>query len=366
MYFNFLIMKKYFPAILLIFLGANYCLASNNKTEKKQKKIIAKEEHQYQKEHRKDPQGAMPYLRHADNLAANKQDNEKVIYFYKLALNADSANAAVYRDYGKYLFEKLQYIDEAKEMFARGLALVPNDEELKKYMESVCKIIEKRERDNKLRDFGSVHVRELSAAADYKSISNIDSLKLITTDPGSVYNYQKLVERFLGDDTGLSPQEMYMLIVGYSNQQAYSPFNYNDIFELKVLASRGLDTAIGRGIELTHSNPLNPSLNRELMYFYRKKDDQATADKYMHRIQQYFNGVLYSGSGSCRRPYISLWAKEEYTFITDLGYTSANSHSMETCAGQMAEVIDVTDPSTHAADRISFNVKLIYLQATGK
>ncbi len=359
-------MKKCLFAILLTFLGANYCFAAGNKEAKRQKKIIAKEEHHYQKEHRRDPQGAMPYLRHADNLAIYKQDNEKVIYFYKLALSADSANSAVYKDYGKYLFEKLQSIDEAKEMFTKGLSLAGNDDQLKKYMESVNKIIEKRDADNKLRDFGKVHIRELSAASDYKSISNIDSLKLITADPGNAYNYQQLLERFLADDESLTPQEMYMMIIGYSQQKVYSPFNYNDIYELRILASRDLDTAINRGIELTHSNPLNPSLYRELMYFHRKKDEQALADKYMHRIQQYFNGVLYSGKGSCDRPYISLWAKEEYNFITYLGYKSADSHSMGNCAGQMAEIIDVTDPNTHAADKINFNVKLIYLQATGK
>jgi len=359
-------MKKIFLATLFIYLGANYCLAKNNKSEIKQKKILAREERQYQKAHRKDPQGAMPYLRHADNLAAYKQDNEKVIYFYKLALSADSANVAVYKDYGKYLFEMLQSFDDAKEMFTKGLALSTNDDELKIYMDSVNKVIEKREKDNKLRDFGRVHIRELSTAADYKSISNIDSLKLISTDPLSAYNYQKLLERFLGDDEGLTKQEMYMLIIGYSQQKEYSPFNYNDIYELRVLASRGLDTAIKRGIELTHSNPLNPSLNRELMYYYRKKEDQVMADKYMHRIQKYFNGVLYSGNGSCDRPYISLWAKEEYNFITYLGYKYANSHSMGNCAGQMAEIVDVIDPNTHTTDKINFNVKLIYLQAIGK
>ena len=103
-----------------------------------------------------------------------------------------------------------------------------------------------------------------------------------------------------------------------------------------------------------------------MMYCYRKKNDPVQGDKYMHRIQQFFNGVLYSGDGSCEKPYVSIWAKEEYNLISYLGYTATENHAMGTCAGQMAEQIDMINPKTQETETIHFNVALIYMQAIGK
>ena len=133
-----------------------------------------------------------------------------------------------------------------------------------------------------------------------------------------------------------------------------------------MIAFSNADSGIKKGNELLLDNPLNPSLNREMMYCYRKKNDPLNADKYLNRIKQVFNGMLYSGDGTCENPYVSLWAKEEYNFITYLGYRSTENHAMGTCAGQMAEKIDMIDPATEKVEAIHFNVALIYMQAVGK
>ena len=358
-------MKKYL-IILSLLLPAMNCFAQDDKSAQKNRQTVEKEEQQFQKESRKHPNSATTYFDHANNLAAISSEVKRAGEYYQLALKYDSANAEIYKDYGMYLFDKLRSYNDAKVALEKGLALSPNDEEMKKYLESANKIIALQDEDNRLKDYGSTTIRALNPGGNYAAITKFDSLKILIEGDSSKFNYQTLLTRFLADDKSLTPEEMYMLIVGYSRQKSYTPFNYNDIYEIRMVAGHSIDSAIKKGTELTKNNPLNPTLNRDIMYYYRKKNEPNEADKYLNRIKQFFNGVLYSGNGTCDRPYISLWAKEEYNFISYLGYKPTDIHSMGTCAGQMSEVIDAINPTTGKTEAVHFNVALIYMHTVGK
>ena len=357
-------MKQYLITMTLLVLSI-YCLGKDDKGDKNKQKVIDKEERKFEKDIKRDPNSAMPYLDHANALAAINSEIARAEQYYQLALKHDSGNAVVYKKYGMYLCDKQAKYKEAKHLLDKASSLSPGDEELKKYLGTVNKFVDAQNTDDRMRDFGHITIKELNPNIDYKSITKFDSLRLLIDAPG-IYNYQALLTRFLSDDTTLRPDEMYMLIVGYSKQKAYNPFKYTDISEMRVIAFSNADSGIKKGEELLIANPLNPSLNREMMYCYRKKNQPAQADKYLYRIKQFFNGVLYSGDGTCEKPYISLWAKEEYNFITYLGYKSTDNHAMGMCAGQMAEKIDMINPATDKIEPIHFNVALIYMQAVGK
>ena len=358
-------MKQY-PIIALLFLLAINCAAKDSKAVRKNKKAIEKEEHHFLKDLRKNRDTAATYLHHANSLAAINSESRRAVNYYPLALKFDSSNTAIYRDYGKYLSDQLHSYTDARKVLEQGLALNATDVDMKKQLVSVNNMLALQAADNLMRDFGTTAVKELNPGGKYAVITKFDSLKLLIAEPGNKYNYQNLSARFLADDTTLRPDEMYMLIVGYSRQPFYNPFNYNDILEMRMMANHDVAQAIEKGLELTKTNPLNPTLNRELMYYYRRTNELLKADKYLNRVKQYFNGMLYSGNGSCDKPYISLWAKEEYNFITYLGLTSTDNHSMGMCAGQMAEVIDAINPATRKTEQVRFNVALIYMQTVGK
>jgi hypothetical protein len=208
---------------------------------------------------------------------------------------------------------------------------------------------------------GTTNVRELNPAANYKTISNFDSLRKITQDTSSVYYYKKLFDRLLNDDPTFTPADMYMLMIGYTTQKFYNPYNYNDINQLKRVPN--VDTAILVGNELVSFYPVNPSINRAMMYFYHKKNNEEMAMKYMRRVRLYFDAMLYSGNGTCDRPYVSLWAQEEENFINYLGYESNDDHVMGNCAGQMSEQMMMTNPETKKKEEIFFNIQPIYLHS---
>ena len=350
-------MRHYLIAVLFIFICGLDCSAKDNKGERKLKSAIDKEELRFKKNQDRNPYDAEIYLEHANNVAAFSSEYPRALDFYKKALMIDTTNAAIYKDYGKYLFDKLRAIDDAKIILTKGLRYSGNDEEMNKYLVAVDKAIERRDEEVKLRDFGKATVKELNQDGSYADMANFDSLKKVLSVSGSDNSYQRLLGRYLADDVSLNPGEMYLLIVGYTMGTYYNPFDYNEILAMKQMAPYNIDSAINRGVDLINTNPLNPTLNRELMYYYRKKNDTVTADKYKIRVQQFFNGMLYSGNGTCSRPYISLWSKEQNNFVSYLGYKPTDNHSMTTCAGQMAEIADVINPISGENRKYLFQFK---------
>lgn len=359
-------MNRYFLLSAILLLPFSLCLAKDKDKATTEKKAMDKELAHYQKELGKHPDKAATYWDHANAIAEFKPQIREARYFYEKALKIDSANADLFKDYGKYLFDKLYDLDGARSALQMAATLSISDHELSEYQAKIATAIEARDNEIRMRYYGTTRLRYYDTTTNYSALTNIDSLRKITSDASSPYAYRRLLQRYLADDSSLTPAEMYFLIIGYSADPEYSPFNYSEISAIKMIAGYNQDTAIKKALNLVNTNPLNPSLNRELMYCYRKKNDYNTAAKYERRIQQFFNGVLYSGNGTCSRPYISLWSREEYNFIAYLGCRQTETHSMENCAGQMAEVIDMVNPKGNETEHIYFNVKLIYMQATGK
>src|SRR4051812_3602478 len=109
-------MSKYFIAALLpavIFFTINF-MAKENKSDKKNGKIVAKEERHYQKNLRKNTDTAATCLEHANKLATINSECNKAPHYYQAALKYDSMNAAIYRCYGAYLNDKVHAYTEAK------------------------------------------------------------------------------------------------------------------------------------------------------------------------------------------------------------------------------------------------------------
>jgi tetratricopeptide (TPR) repeat protein len=147
----------------------------------------------------------------------------------------------------------------------------------------------------------------------------------------------------------------------------YNPYNYKDIENLSELASAGkFDEAIAKGTEILKVNPLNPSANRELMYCFRKKGDFKTAEKYQNRIHQIFNAMLYTGNGTCEKPYVTFWVKEEYNFAYYTGFSPTGQYSTDTCGGGMADKLEVYNPNTKEKEIIHFNIMPIFRKTMGK
>ena len=157
------------------------------------------------------------------------------------------------------------------------------------------------------------------------------------------------------------------MLIGYTQTENYNPYNYNAIDNIYTLAGNGqIDEAIKKGEELLNTNPLNPSLNRVLMYCYRKKGNNEKAEYYHKRILTVFNAMLYTGQGTCEKPYITFWVKEEYNFARHIGLSPTGQYSTGMCTGGMADKLETNNPKTEEKEIIHFNIMPIFKKTMKK
>jgi len=350
----------FFAAILLYMSSA---IAKESKADKKNRKKTAKAEARFQKRVSRDPRSASVYWQYANELIGIKGETMKADGYYDKAISLDSVNGPLYKDYGVFLYDHKRDIDKADTMFVRAARHGTNDDVTKKYLGQINEQLAGRAAEQKLFDLGEASDKSTSTVA-FSVLTNFDSLKKVLTDPPSPTNYKRLLDRFLHDDASFSASDMYMLIVGYTAQKEYNPFNYTDISTFRGI--RDIDTAIKIGSDLVKIYPVNPTLNRQMMYDYRRKNDTAAANRYKRRARLYFDAMLYSGDGTCARPYLTIWGKEEENFLNYIGAKGNDEHAMTNCSGQVSEMQEMVNDQTRKKQDVYFDVQLIYQQSMGK
>ncbi|MCB0538433.1 MAG: DUF4919 domain-containing protein [Bacteroidetes bacterium] len=323
----------------------------------KNKKISEDAAATYNKELKKDPESALPHWRYANIVAEFTFNEYKDAWKYYLkALDIDSTNADIYYDFSNYLADRLSEIEDAKAVCEKGLSFAPDNQKLKSNLKRFDELIEKNNEMVRLYSFNKTDKRSIPHNIEYSVIANIDSLNKVVTDDDSGFKYEMLLADF-NNEKSLTDYQVYLLLIGYTQTDNYNPYNYNAIDTIYSLAIEGqIDEAIKNGEELLKSNPLNPSLNRELMYCYRKKGDENKAEYYHRRMLTVFSAMLYTGQGTCEKPYVTFWVREEYNFARHLGLTPTGQYSTGMCTGGMADKLETYNPMTEENEFIYFNI----------
>lgn len=159
-------------------------------------------------------------------------------------------------------------------------------------------------------------------------------------DRQSPLYYQKLLIRFLDRDTSMSNMEMLALMIGYTEDSHYKPFEdmekENEIF---MMNEEGLyDDVIDKGRKFLQTHPLSLRVLKEASYAYFQKQMQDSADYYMDLVEKVMNAMIYSGTGKKpEQPIFSLGLADGEYFIPNVGLKvldknadwNANNHFME-------------------------------------
>lgn len=321
----------------------------------------------YNKDLKKNPKSALPHWRYANIMAEFTFNEYKDAWKYYLkALDIDSTNADIYFDFSNYLADKLNELNDAIAVCEKGLQFAPDNQKLKSNLKRFDEIIEKNNEMVRLYSFDKTDKRFTQHNIEYSVISNIDSLNKVVTDDKSVFEYEKLLDNF-NNEKSLTDYQVYLLLIGYTQTDNYNPYNYNAIDNIYSLANEGqIDEAIKKGEELLKTNPLNPSLNRVLMYSYRKKGDNNKAEYYHKRMLTVFNAMLFTGQGTCEKPYVTFWVKEEYNFARHLGLSPTGQYSTGMCTGGMADKLETYNPKTEEKEIIHFNIMPIFKKTMKK
>lgn len=159
-------------------------------------------------------------------------------------------------------------------------------------------------------------------------------------DRQSPLYYQKLLVRFLDRDTSLSNMEMLTLMIGYTEDSHYKPFEdmepEKEVFDLNEEGQ--YDEAIIKAKMYLQTHPLSLRVNKEASYAYHQKQLQDSADYFMDLVDKLMNAMIYSGTGKKpEQPVFSLGLADGEYFIPNIGLKildkntdwNANNHFME-------------------------------------
>ncbi len=159
-------------------------------------------------------------------------------------------------------------------------------------------------------------------------------------DRQSPLYYQKLLIRFLDRDTSMTNMEMLALMIGYTEDSHYKPFEdmepEKEIFDLNEEGQ--YDEVIIKSKKYLQTHPLSLRVNKETSYAYFQKQMQDSADYYMDLVEKIMNAMIYSGTGKKpEQPIFSLGLADGEYFIPNIGLKvldkntdwNSNNHFME-------------------------------------
>ncbi len=226
----------------------------------KNTKLYEKEQKRFEKELKKNKDSAEVYWKHGNVTASFTFNAQKDAWkYYEKALSIDSSKVKYFVDYGKYLNDDMGYVIDAKLLYERGLKIFPTNENLNTGLENANKKIAKNEENKRLSSFGKAPTKGHPKALDYSKITDFENLTKQTKDEKSPYFYNDLLFKFKADSQ-LTDEQVYMLLIGFTQQEAYKPYSQeaDQVYELN--SQEKFDEAISKANELLKSNPLLPAL----------------------------------------------------------------------------------------------------------
>jgi tetratricopeptide (TPR) repeat protein len=320
-------------------------------------KLINDENVRFENELKENVDSAEVYWKHANITTQFTFHRIDAWEFYQKAISIDSSKVQYFIDYGKHLIG-MNDLYIARRLYKRGIRLFPSNNDIKIGLDEVSKLISENEENVKLSHFGNAPTLGHTKSSEYSKVTDFVNLAKLTTDEKSPFFYKDLLAKF-NANFELNDEQVYMLLIGYTQQEAYDPYTQevDQITQLNIPEKR--KEAISKAIELLKTNPLSTELYKELIFAYRKMGNMELADSYQKKLQRILNASLYTGDGTCDRPYVVFWVREEYTLLKYLDLNRTGAIYMGNCAGQMSDKFLVTNMTTQEKTNIHFNTTLI-------
>ena len=311
----------------------------------------------YEQELKDNPNSAIPHWNYANTKARFKHNAYKDAWKYYLkAIDIDSTNVNIYIDFGDFIKNRLNDIENAQLIYESALQIDEGNKDLKQRIQETKSLLNKPQSE-------VVFTRELKEDKDklsYDKITDFERLNNEVVNKESSYYYPRQLKKF-NKGQKLSNYEMYLLLIGYTQTDDYNPYNYSQIDELYAMVeSKAYDKAIKFGENLLKSNPLNPAIFAELIYSYQQLGQEEKVKYYKKKRSSVFEAMLYSGTGSKEEPYVTIWVKEEYTLVKYLGLKSTGQVSFNLETEMATDKMEVINTHSKQKGYIYFNVTPIF------
>ncbi len=175
-----------------------------------------------------------------------------------------------------------------------------------------------------------------------------------TQDNESPLSYKKLLPRFVANDTSLSNAEVLALMIGFTEDAHYKPFEdmekEQEIFDLNDAGK--FEDALAESQRYLQHHPVSLRVLKEASYAYHSLKNEDSANYYMDLVDKVMNAMIYSGSGKKpETPIFSLGLADGEWFIPNIGMKVMNRDTDWNKYNQFLEIIDA---SKNVDDLIKF------------
>lgn len=172
-----------------------------------------------------------------------------------------------------------------------------------------------------------------------------------TKDKGSDLYYQKLLIRFLNNDSSLTRAETLALMIGFTEERNYKPLKNiaaeQEIFDLNEEGD--YEEALALSKTYLQKNPLSLRILKERSYSYHQLRKRDSAEFFMNQVEKIMNAMIYSGKGKTPETAIfSLGLIDGEHFINNVGMTPANKTTTSPKSKVLMYIVDaMNDEGVH-------------------
>lgn len=180
---------------------------------------------------------------------------------------------------------------------------------------------------------------------DFKTI--LEQTKEKTSD---LY-YQKLLIRFLNNDSALTRAETLALMIGYTENPHYKPYEdmgtEKEIFDMNEEGD--YEGALVESKNYLQKHPLSLRVLKERSYSYHQLRKADSAKYFMDLVDKVMGAMIYSGKGKTQEtPIFSLGLIDGEYFILNVGLTVANKTTSSAKSKVLMFIVDaLSDEGTH-------------------
>lgn len=151
-------------------------------------------------------------------------------------------------------------------------------------------------------------------------------IKTMTEQKSHPYYYQKLIIRFLNNDSSLTRPEVLALMIGFTDHNHYKPLENMEIEkEIIELNDNGFfEDALEETKKYLQKNPLSLSANKERSYAYHKTGNTDSARYFMDLNNHIMEAMIFSGGAKGKTPenaFFSLGLNDGDYFIPNVGFS---------------------------------------------
>jgi len=164
-----------------------------------------------------------------------------------------------------------------------------------------------------------------------------------TKDRTSAFYYDKLLKKFLDEDSTITKQETLALMIGFTEDPHFKPWEdlqtEKEIFDMNDSAD--YQGSLDASKPYLNTHPLSLRILKERSFSYNQLKQKDSAIYYMNLVDKIMKAMIYSGKGKKpETPIFSLGLADGEYFIPNVGMSVAGKSTDWDKHSRFLEIID--------------------------